>query len=1159
MKRQAIDCSPFSISVNLTAISLHYEEGKKRAESETCSGNECTALAPCLFRSVVIYKMAAAIGETDFKMRNVLFVVCWLAMVSAMKVARADSIDWPTLSFNQVVTNTFSLPTSITHAGDGSQRLFIEEQKGRIRIIQDGNVLSEPFLDISNRVLSVGPEQGLLGLAFPPGYATNAHFYVDYTRRPDGATVISQFSVTGDPNVADPSSERVLLAIPQTNDFHNGGQIAFGPDGYLYIGKGDGGPQGDPQNHAQDAKGLLGKLLRIDVENGATTYRVPTNNPFVGKANYAPEIWAVGLRNPWRFSFDRLTGDLYIGDVGQNLYEEVDVQPGTSSGGQNYGWRIMEAWTNYVVPAGLTNLSALTLPVTWYGHPVDVGGSITGGYVYRGPSQARLNGIYFFGDFEAGWIGGLKRAGTNWQRLNLFRSEPRWHFSTFGEDEQGELYVANYYPGVIYRIQDAHKVWMPVFEAGYLYGSSNAFAYSNTVNITCATPNAAVHYSTNGDDPTESDPVVPASGYIPIVNGTTYKAKAFRGDLTPSDIATAILTLKVARPKFSRGNTYITNNTPVTISTATPGAEIYYTGNSYLPLSAWDLYSSEILVSGRVDLYAIGVASGYQNSDWAAVNFYPAQAAALNVWPPSGAYSGTFEVTMACSTPAATIHYTLDDSSPTTNSPVYTGPISITGRVAIRAYASANGYVDAPPVRAFYGLADYKYPTVVTTFAGDGQFGTNNGFGPSARFSFPVGVCLDRVGNLYVADTANNMIRKITPQCVVTRFAGTGLEGYKNGARLSARFSRPLGICADRAGNIYVADAGNYRIRKIDRSGNVSTFAGSGRASLEDGIGTAASFENLHFIEFDRQTNLFVGDEGRVRKITRNKTVSTVATNGPSNNWGYTSALGVCVDLSNNVYLVTEEGRYPEGGRTYQITPAGSQSLFAGSSGGESWYYSDGPRLEALFRSYFDGYGIGYDATADAQGNIYVSDITAIRKIDRNGWVSTFAGSYRGFANGTGQIAEFLRLSGLCVDTNGNVFVADSGNNCIRKISPDTANIGIADDWQLAHFGHIGIDPGADPDHDGQSNFAEFWAGTDPLNSTSRFEISNVTLLSNNVSKITWQSVTGKSYAVMYSTNLADWITLTNSFLATNSTASFTDSTPPARDAQRFYRVSVNF
>ncbi len=339
----------------------------------------------------------------------------------------------------------FDRPTHVTHAGDGSNRLFVVEQKGRIRIVQNGVLLPTPFLDIRDRV-SCCAELGLFSVAFPPNYATKHHFYVMYTNKP-GNTVVSRFSDGTDPNVADKSSEEYVFTVDQPTASHNGGQLAFSPqDGYLYIGMGDGGPGGDPNNRAQNPLEPFGKILRIDVESGVTPYAVPASNPFVGNPAYLPEIWAMGLRNPWRFSFDRLNADLYIGDVGQELYEEVNYQPAVSTGGQNYGWRIMEG--EHCYGAATCDMTGLTLPIHTYDH--SEGCSVTGGVVYRGALEPRLQGVYIYGDFCSGRIWGLQRAGAGWTN-QLLHQQGVW-LTSFGEDEQGEVYLTDVDAGRIYRI-----------------------------------------------------------------------------------------------------------------------------------------------------------------------------------------------------------------------------------------------------------------------------------------------------------------------------------------------------------------------------------------------------------------------------------------------------------------------------------------------------------------------------------------------------------------------------------------------------------------------------------------------------------------------------------------------------------------------------------
>jgi glucose/arabinose dehydrogenase len=336
-------------------------------------------------------------------------------------------------------------PVHITSANDGSDRLFIVEQSGRIRIIKNGSLLSTPFLDISDRISCCG-EQGLLSMAFPPGFIFKDYFYVNYTNI-SGSTVVARYHVTTNPDIANPNSEEAILLISQPFANHNGGQIAFGPDGYLYIGMGDGGSGGDPLNNAQNPATLLGKMLRIDVESGVSPYSIPGDNPFLQDPGVLNEIWAFGLRNPWRFSFDRLTGDLYIGDVGQNSFEEIDFQSFSSSGGENYGWRIMEGLHCFNPSTGC-NQNGLELPVFEYDH--SLGCSVSGGEVYRGQESFLMNGIYLFGDFCSGRIWGLQRDGTAWQNRLILNSTLR--ITSFGEDESRELYVADYLTGDIFKI-----------------------------------------------------------------------------------------------------------------------------------------------------------------------------------------------------------------------------------------------------------------------------------------------------------------------------------------------------------------------------------------------------------------------------------------------------------------------------------------------------------------------------------------------------------------------------------------------------------------------------------------------------------------------------------------------------------------------------------
>jgi glucose/arabinose dehydrogenase len=374
------------------------------------------------------------------------FAALAVAFVSSRATAQGP-LPWPTIALERVASG-FSNPTHVTHANDGSSRLFVVEQRGLVRILKEGAILPAPFLDISARVSCCG-ERGLLSIAFPPGRGPKSEFYADYTDV-DGNTVVSRFLVSSDPNAADASSEQFILRIAQPFPNHNGGQLAFGPDGLLYVGMGDGGSAGDPNNNGQNLTTLLGKILRMDVI-GRTTYAIPPTNPYYGLSSARNEIWAYGLRNPWRFSFDRKTGDLFIGDVGQGAWEEVDFQPAGAAGGANYGWRLTEG-NHCFNPATGCSFAGITPPVAEYGH---VGGncSVTGGFVYRGRDFAGLTGIYFYGDYCSGRIWGLRRSDTGWDDVEL--AKPGFSISTFGEDEAGEIYVADYTGGVIHRLTDA--------------------------------------------------------------------------------------------------------------------------------------------------------------------------------------------------------------------------------------------------------------------------------------------------------------------------------------------------------------------------------------------------------------------------------------------------------------------------------------------------------------------------------------------------------------------------------------------------------------------------------------------------------------------------------------------------------------------------------
>ncbi len=381
------------------------------------------------------------------------------APAAAVEKAPLAPVQWPNVHL-ALLTSGLSSPVGITSAGDRSGRIFVVEQRGTIQILLYGVKRPTPFLDIQSKVTCCG-ERGLLGLAFPPNYAVAGHFYVYYTDL-NGNIVIARYNVTANPDLADPNSGVIVLTVNHpTNSNHNGGQLAFGPDGYLYTGTGDGGSGGDPPNNAQNMSELLGKILRIDVEGAncvqnppkAQNYCIPAKNPFISTSGAKPEIWALGVRNPWRFSFDRLTGDLYIGDVGQDTIEEIDYQQADSAGGENYGWRILEGDQCYPPGSMCTPPVNYSAPVATYVHGTNDsnGCSVTGGYVYRGPKiYLNMQGVYFYADYCKGKIYGLKY-DASWQ-TKLLTTAP-FSISSFGEDEDGMIYVADISNGAIYQLR----------------------------------------------------------------------------------------------------------------------------------------------------------------------------------------------------------------------------------------------------------------------------------------------------------------------------------------------------------------------------------------------------------------------------------------------------------------------------------------------------------------------------------------------------------------------------------------------------------------------------------------------------------------------------------------------------------------------------------
>ena len=374
-------------------------------------------------------------------------------------------------------------PLYVTSPPGDLERLFILETGGRIMIVDNGILNPVPFLDLMDITVS-GGEQGLLGMAFHPDYANNGYFYINHTVSIDscgsdgGCVATARYTVSADPDVADPASRASIMNLGSYLPSHNAGMIEFGPDGYLWFGTGDGGGGGDQQNNSQNDGVLLGKMLRIDVD-GAFPYAIPPDNPFVGAGDPLDEIWAKGLRNPWRFSFDRLTGDIWLGDVGQALWEEIDFQPASSTGGENYGWRLMEG-NHCFLPHEDCDPGGLIYPIHEYAH--GPGCSVTGGYVYRGGMIPELQGLYLYADFCTGDIFALDPADSS--VTQIMAEEPTGSIVSFGEDEAGELYIC-YWSRVYKIVGDATGVQQfPVARSGLRFDSANPNPFAGETRVT---------------------------------------------------------------------------------------------------------------------------------------------------------------------------------------------------------------------------------------------------------------------------------------------------------------------------------------------------------------------------------------------------------------------------------------------------------------------------------------------------------------------------------------------------------------------------------------------------------------------------------------------------------------------------------------------------
>jgi glucose/arabinose dehydrogenase len=979
---------PTSLSVTAVGTEpLYYQwfQNDQPVQNATNAGIVITAMSPTSAGSYYA-TISNRIGSTT-------------SMVAVVSSNVSATIDWPTIGLQPVLTNNVMM-TDIAHAGDGSERIFVLEVRGQVRVFRKGVGMNvEPFLSITNNVLA-GGERGLLGIAFDPEFKSNGEFYVYYTRRPDGATVLSRFTAVAEQDVVDPSTEEILLAIPHPSALHNGGDIAFGPDGYLYIATGDAAL---PFSPAQDTNLLLGKVLRIDVSGSSSNYAIPPTNPFVDQPGYLPEIWALGLRNPWRFDFDRLTGDLYLPDVGERTFEEINFQPANSAGGVNYGWPVFEAhlWTRLRA----TNTNHFVFPIASLPRSSSI--ALIGGKMHRGPLGDRLFGSFYSADYGNGRMWALRRVGTNWG--NTLVAEGGLPVTTFGDDEEGNLYVAQQpRSGVasdgIYRVSqlfDTFRALPPT-----LSPAARTFNSAIQVTLTSPTPGAIIHYTLDGSDPTETSPFVESAGVVNITRTTTLKAAARRPGLYLSTVATGNFTAQLALTVSPSGS--LTNGTLVQILPSNGSADIWFT---------------------------------------------------------------------------------LDGSTPTTNSTKYTGEFAIQGNQTVRAIATSDGWVSGS-VDRFIGLLAPE-PAVIQRIAGTGEPGTNDGPRTLARFHTPLGIAVAKDGTVHVADSANKRIRIISKQGDVST--------------LASGFIDPVGVAISSSGNTFVADRGADRIFEVTPTGEVMPYAGSGIDGIVDGPGETAQFRALSYMEVDAEGYLYVIDWGSLRRISPTKNVTTLPMSFPSY---YGFALG-----PTNIFTVTPEGL------VYKVNESGQQDVHAGKLAiGD---HSDGEALTAQFLDYFSILSqLPRDIVSGQPGHLYLVDGPVIRHIHPDASVTTLMESPQ-----YPPTNLTYYTTGMAIAPDGSLYVSDIGAHSVFRVSHDSDRDSVPDPDEVNPF-QIGVDDRlVDSDGDGVSNAAEYHAGTDPKLNNQAVVIQ--ASLSGQDIVIGWTTERNGTARIQKSLDLNTWLDLT--------------------------------
>lgn len=858
----------------------------------------------------------------------------FLTLISTFLVALASPVTaqtspdpaWPVPAFTEVVRGLTEV-VDIQNAGDGSGRLFLVEQRGTIRILKNGALLPSPFLDMYG--VTRGGEQGLLGLAFPPGYAEKQHFYVFYTS--GGNTVVSRIRAREDnPDRAEPWEQEIILETPKPDTNHNGGQIAFGPDGYLYIAIGDGGGAGDPQRNSQNLTNRLGKILRIDVENTAPgqPYSIPATNPFATSTTRAPEILCWGLRNPWRFSFDPINGDLFIGDVGELQREEINHVPAAEiNSGINFGWSVKEGTLDFVAQAG--TVGVLRPPAFEYGR--SLGSSVTGGLFYQG-ADPRLQGFYLFGDFGSGRIWAMERpAGGG--RVQMIK-DTYYSFSTFGKDEAGEIYFSEYGSGEIYRIGSLDTLPPPVVTpAAGVYTAKVSFSMTTDV------PGAVVRYTTDGSTPTAASPAFTPGATVDKTDPFTLKAATFRTGLNPSAIVERSYEFRPEYVQIGTGRQSFNDYTTIQLTCPTPGTQIRYTTDGTTPTTASPLYSpgSHVSINRNMTVQAIAIrpGAGWLPSLVASRQYYLTVSEPRFTNPIVGMYD---TVDLTSDTPGASLYYSVTGSGGSSMLP-WPGPHELpAGTVLVSAEKTGmtsssihltlrriseqgasfeklpgnpgNWILDLVRVNdtTFYaidsdnlwklqdGVWSSIYPNsespyrsfAALTITADGKIAIAYRGNPSgivivtasgtpveqwnlADYASPMDLVALPTGGFLLPDYQNNRILKINGPSSSSVLPAYEVFGGTGSTPVQADLERPRGIVRDDAGNIYFP--GSSRLRRLDTSNMVTTLAGSGQSGWTDGPAASARFKRPVSIARDRLGNCYVAEEkdsdpAKIRKIT---------------------------------------------------------------------------------------------------------------------------------------------------------------------------------------------------------------------------------------------------------------------------------------------------